>query len=360
MVLVLAQILLLANSLNNSSLSANFADSVLRPLIGNMKTIALESLFFNAEDKAKLVVYKFASPKEQIFSQNSSKTEAAVSPDMDLISIPVNSKLDPLEGEGVWQPIDSSLFPQTTVLARSLIRPDNERPYAIVALVKINMKLLRLGAVAGISEPGGSVGHRGPGLIPIDIQKAGSLIAAFNGGFQQKDGAYGMIVGNQVYLPLKWGLATLVIDKDSNLKIVDYEGQNLGNGNLVMRQNGAMLVQDSKIIPEIADNQYKLWGRTVTNSMYTWRSGIGITKDGNLIYAVGPSLVPETLASALLSAGAVNAMQLDINPYWVRFVIFNSLSAGKYKHYSLLKDMYDGGENFLHGYQKDFFYLFKR
>ena len=102
------------------------------------------------------------------------------------------------------------------------------------------------------------------------------------------------------------------------------------------------------------------WGLTTTNSMYTWRSGLGVTKDGDLIYAAGSSLVPETLAAALKAAGAVNAMQLDINPVWVRFVIFNSLSNGRYKYYSLTKDMVNGGAEYLSGYQKDFFYLMEK
>ena len=36
----------------------------------------------------------------------------------------------------------------------------------------------------------------------------GSLVAAFDGGFQYKDGAYGMIVGSKTYLPLKTGIGT--------------------------------------------------------------------------------------------------------------------------------------------------------
>ena len=100
------------------------------------------------------------------------------------------------------------------------------------------------------------------------------------------------------------------------------------------------------------------WGLTVTNSMYTWRSGIGITRNGNLVYAVGPSLVPRTLAKALQAAGAVNAMQLDINPYWVRFILFHLQSPGSYTYGPLLQKMANGGYSYLHGYQKDFFYVY--
>jgi hypothetical protein len=45
---------------------------------------------------------------------------------------------------------------------------------------------------------------------------------------------------------------------------------------------------------------------------------VGQDAAGNIIYAGGISLLPADLSAALLSAGAVNAMQLDINPEWVQ------------------------------------------
>ncbi len=345
----------------NTSFSANFADNVLRPALGDEKTIALESFFFNAQDFFNQYRYKIVAPSEQFTSITTNPGIQPVNTQLDLNPIPLdNLGFYPINGEGEWLPIDVPQFPKDVVLARTFLRTDPQRPYAIVTLIRINMKMLKLSAVAGTKEPGGGEGNPGPGKIPQDIQASGGLVAAFNGGFQEKDGNYGMVVGNKTYLPLLKGLATLVVDKNYNLSIIDYEGQPVGQDNIAIRQNGGMLVEDSQIIPSLNNQQYGIWGRTTTNSMYTWRSGIGITAKGNLIYAVGPSLVPETLAAALQRAGAVNAMQLDINPFWVRFVVFNPYWQGKYIHYSILKNMYDGGTNFLQGYQKDFFYLYKR
>ena len=50
-----------------------------------------------------------------------------------------------------------------------------------------------------------------------------------------------------------------------------------------------------------------------------WRSGIGITKGGRIIFVYGPGLIVQTLANLLKRAGAVEAMQLDINPEWMSF-----------------------------------------
>src|SRR5471030_1780 len=212
---------------------------------------------------------------------------------------------------------------EADLIAKTTYRPDIKRPYAIVSLVKMNIDNIRLGVVAGTQQPGGKM-KPGPGKIPQDIQNSNKLIAAFNGGFQQKDGYYGMIVNNFIYLPLKENLATLVIHQNTPPTLVRYYGQNLGDDTIAVRQNGPLLVENSQIVTSSDAWNMQTWGLTTTNSMYTWRSGVGITKEGNIIYACGPSLVPESLAKALLAGGAINAMQLDINPVWVRFILFNS------------------------------------
>ena len=53
---------------------------------------------------------------------------------------------------------------------------------------------------------------------------------------------------------------------------------------------------------------------TVPGIEHQWRSGLGITADGALVYVAGPALDPLQLADLLARAGAVRAMQLDINP----------------------------------------------
>ena len=44
---------------------------------------------------------------------------------------------------------------------------------------------------------------------------------------------------------------------------------------------------------------------------------MGVDKFGNVIDVVGPALSAPTLADLLLRAGAVRAMELDINKTWV-------------------------------------------
>jgi hypothetical protein len=58
------------------------------------------------------------------------------------------------------------------------------------------------------------------------------------------------------------------------------------------------------------------------NAVYVWRSGIGVTADGALVYVAGPGLNITDLANLLVRAGAVRAMELDINTDWVNYSIY--------------------------------------
>ena len=56
--------------------------------------------------------------------------------------------------------------------------------------------------------------------------------------------------------------------------------------------------------------------------MRVWRTGAGIDRHGNLIYAAADFQTVTTLAQILQRAGAVRAMQLDINPEWPTLITY--------------------------------------
>ncbi len=346
----------------DTAVAANFTDDTLRPIFGDTAVVYLEKIFFNASDRVNQLKYKMATPVSPFLSTNSATIsvidKVVQSYDLNLVAIRPTSD-NPLDGEGQWHNIPLSLFPNQIVLVDTFIRPDPSRSYAFATLVQMDMSKLRLYSVAGTKEPGGKVNKPGPGVVPKDIQDKGILVAAFDGGFQYQDGQYGMIVGNMTYLPLQNDLATLVGHNDGRLEIVKYEGQDLGSDVAFVRQNCPMLIENG-VIGTQDDKNHKLWGRTLTADIYTWRSGIGITANGNLIFAAGNALVPSTLAAALKAAGAVNAMQLDINPNWVRFNIFDNYNNGAYSSVLIMQGIQDGSIAYLHGYKKDFFYVTKK
>lgn len=339
--------------------AAEFTDNILRPVIGDSRVLYLEKIFFNTTD----LVQRVASEAEPVVAPQFTEPDQGniAGGNLDLTPLPVNNSFKPLPGEGVWRDFPLALFPGQEVMAYTYLRTDPSRDFSITTLVQMDMSHLRMGSVAGIKQPGGPIGKPGPGKVPADIVTSGNLVAAFDGGFQYKDGQYGMIVGDTTYLPLKNGLGTLIGYSDGTLKIVDYEGQDLGSDIDFVRQNCPILISDGQIT--INDERSRqIWGRLAkgTSDIYTWRSGLGLTKSGNLIFAVGNNLTPSTLAAALQAAGAVNAIQLDINPVWVRFNIFDSIGNGKYNSTTLTKQLQDGSRDYLNGYAKDFFYLYKK
>ena len=342
--------------------AAEFTDNVLRPVLGANNVIWIESVFFNLSDAAQRATQngsKQTGPQFVDSTATTTVTATTQTDGLDLSPIPTDPSLQATTDEGVWKIRPLSAFPGKAVMAYTFMRPDTARAFAFTTIAQFDMQVLHLSSVAGTKQPGGPVGNPGPGVVPANIISNGNLVAAFDGGFQYRDGEYGMIVNGKTYLPLKNDLATLVGYKDGTLKLVKYEGQDLGTNVEFVRQNCPMLVDNGAIGANDPQNK-ALWGRTMTTAIYTWRSGLGITKNGDLLFAVGGNLTPETLGNALKAAGAVNAMQLDINPNWVRFNLFDSTGNGQYKSTTLIKDLKDGSQAYLHGYEKDFFYLYKK
>ena len=83
-----------------------------------------------------------------------------------------------------------------------------------------------------------------------------------------------------------------------------------------VRQNLPPLVSGGQPSPNVGD--VSAWGATLGGGTTVARSALGEDAQGNLLFAGGMSLQPTDLAAALVSSGAVTAMELDINPEWVQ------------------------------------------
>jgi hypothetical protein len=86
-----------------------------------------------------------------------------------------------------------------------------------------------------------------------------------------------------------------------------------------VRQNLDLIVDGGQPVPGLNANDTSKWGFTLHGSVYVWRSGVGVTADGALVYVGGPDLNITDLADVLARAGAVRAMELDINTDWVNY-----------------------------------------
>ena len=93
-----------------------------------------------------------------------------------------------------------------------------------------------------------------------------------------------------------------------------------GPGVIFARQSLPLIVNEGRLNPELDDSTK--WGFTLGNAVRVWRTGIGIDRRGNLIYAAADYQTVTTLAEILRRAGAVSAMQLDINPEWPTLITY--------------------------------------
>jgi Phosphodiester glycosidase len=263
-----------------------------------------------------------------------------------------------LAGEGSWTPYiqDAS----GTVLAyRTFLQPDPQRPYAVVAVVAIDLTHTRLHYVLGSDEPYSPDSPPRSGAIPPGDLLAGRLLATFNGGFKATHGHFGAMADGITALPPRDGLGTLAIYKDGTVRMGEWGAEITPSADITAwRQNGPLVIHNGEINPRIYNDSPKDWGYTVTDVSPTLRSGIALSADDKtLYYLVGPRLTMETLAKSMLAAGAANGMQLDINNFWVLFVAIQAEN-GKLVPKPLLPDqMKEFLDRYLHPYTRDYFYV---
>jgi hypothetical protein len=190
--------------------------------------------------------------------------------------------------------------------------------------------LLAARLYSGSVSPGG-----GPYLYtaPVASAQAATLVAAFNGGFKMNEARGGYYTEGRMIDPLRAGAASLVIYADGSVGLGAW-GSDVRMAPQVasVRQNLLPLVAAGRPTPRAAGANWRAWGSTcgatscgstVPGIEHQWRSGLGITADGALVYAAGPALDPLQLAELLVRAGAVRGMQLDINPNWPVFVTYD-------------------------------------
>jgi hypothetical protein len=91
---------------------------------------------------------------------------------------------------------------------------------------------------------------------------------------------------------------------------------------LGVRQNLKLIVDHGAVPASVDQDVQSQWGATLGGGYYVWRSGIGVTRDGRVVYVYGPALSVRTLAGLLQRAGAIEAMQLDINPTWMSYMYY--------------------------------------
>jgi hypothetical protein len=71
------------------------------------------------------------------------------------------------------------------------------------------------------------------------------------------------------------------------------------------RQNLKLIIDRGEIVSNLNKKIETNFGATLDGGYYVWRSGLGITKDGRLVYVYGPAPNVQDLAQLLQRADAV-------------------------------------------------------
>ena len=268
-----------------------------------------------------------------------------------------------LRGEGVWHPAARRVGGIPAVY-ETWVRPDAVHTSLVTGVAWMDTRLLRATLYSGSTVPGGGPYRH---TAPVSAGAAKSLVAAFNAGFLMTNANGGYYTDGKTVLPLRNGAASFVIYRNGTANITAWGqgGARLTPDVVSVRQNLDLLVNGGKPVTGLNPNDTTRWGYTLGNAVYVWRSGVGITASGALVYAGGPGLNITTLAGILARAGAVRAMELDINTDWVNFATYNphnpTARAAPANGRDLLPGMYGQPDRYFQSWwSRDFFTMSAR
>jgi hypothetical protein len=256
-----------------------------------------------------------------------------------------------LPGEGVWQTTRPRAGTGAPMLITTL-RDQPEYPRVVVGLAWIDTKRTTVTLNPGRLEPSVSIPR---GSMDVPRERRGKLLATFNSGFKLRDSHGGFVVDSKTYATMHNGLATLVGYRDGRVDVIDWQfGSRAPNSVAFARQNLPLIVNKGHPNPNLNDGAE--WGATLGNAILVWRSGVGVDHHGNLIYAAGEDQTVRSLADTLAHAGAVRAMELDINAYWVSFITYGA--PGVRAPLNLLPGMERPATRYLTPDDRDFFAVY--
>ncbi|MDQ6727719.1 MAG: phosphodiester glycosidase family protein, partial [Actinomycetota bacterium] len=230
----------------------------------------------------------------------------------------------PIPDEGAWQTLESANG--VPLVRAAFLRADPVYTSYLAAVAWMDTRMLGFSLQPGTSDPGGGPWPAGASL---PVGERGDVVAAFNSAFRMVDSRGGFYLGGTTQGTMRDGAATIVFYKDGSVQVGTWNADvRMTPDVLGARQNLDLIVDEAQVNPRINDNSGNRWGATLGNDLYVWRSGVGVTAKGALVYAAGPRLSAESLAQLLVRAGAVRAMELDINPSWTIFVHYANTPDG--------------------------------
>ena len=266
---------------------------------------------------------KGGKPPAGSFTAKGSKDKASTStcPDALPAPKPMSTPAQPSQpNEGVWQPV-ARLVANCAAVYVTYVRPNSVNTSFVVGLAWMDPKLVSATLYSGSQIPGG-----GPFKFtaPINSTESQTLVAAFNAGFRMGDSLGGYYTQGKTVVPLVDGRASAVVYKDGTMNVAAWNrGVSMTPDVVSVRQNLSLLVQHGQPVAGLNANDTSQWGATLGGTALVWRSGLGVTANGAIVYVGGPAMSITDLADLLARAGCVRGMELDINTDWVNYAYFS-------------------------------------
>jgi hypothetical protein len=268
--------------------------------------------------------------------------------------LPLLAGSPPLAGEAQWVPSVQRVG-GAPVMYTGYFRPDAAYPSQIVGTAWMDQSLTSTRMIAGTREP--AVGP-GPDNAQVPAALRSTLVAAFNSGWKMKDIAGGYYAHGTEVVGLRDGAASLVIDTSGKVTVGQW-GRDVSMSPQVaaVRQNLHLIIDGGRPVAGLADNSTGAWGSAKNQFQYTWRSGVGTGRAGNLIYVGGDKLTLAGLARSMVATGVQRGMELDIHPGMVTFNVFHPAAGGAFglAATKLLPAMPQPATRYLVPDQRDFF-----
>jgi hypothetical protein len=224
----------------------------------------------------------------------------------------------PLKGEGQWRVLASA--GGVPAIYGTYLRASSVYSSYVAGIASMNQNLVRFELQPGSEDPG--PGHwKARPYIPPGARTG--LLATFNGGFKIAQSGGGFYLNGVTDGTLTNDVASVVYYRNGRIAIGVWGRTVRMTPDVVgVRQNLHLIVENGRIPSAVDSNVETSWGATLGGGYYVWRSGIGMTRDGRIIFVYGPALNVRELAELLQRAGAVTAMELDINPEWMSYMYY--------------------------------------
>lgn len=275
-----------------------------------------------------------------------SKGVAAIAPPANLTSMAGK----PLAGEGVWRVL-GTVNGQPAIYG-TYLRPSSVYTSYAAGIALMNQNLLSFQLRPGAEDPGPGPWHAQDYIPPGTRQ---GLLATFNSGFKINTSGGGFYLNGATAGTLTPGEASVVYYRDGHIAIGNWDRSVRMTPDVVgVRQNLHLIVEGGRVPASVDYNVETSWGATLGGGYNVWRSGIGLTRTGQVVFVYGPALSVRELAELLQHAGAVTAMELDINPDWMSFMYYLNDMTPNPKPVNLLPNQIQPPDRYYSPVSRDF------